>query len=238
MGGGLRGSAGGRGRDTVLKRSRQAGQGAQVDIKVLGEPDEQARARNAVVALEVREVRSAASSKPAERVLGQPAGEPRTLDEWSEGQGGHGCPRETFPTETSYRVPEKRNSTKMHGRVYEQLGEARRVARVTQDQVAAEVGWDSRATVSNIEAGRRDTHLHEAEKWAKLCGYEIVLVPTGEPDPEGLSDLVAAIRDPAARQVMAELARLVRKPHRYWMHLLADIQHEADRARRDEERDR
>jgi transcriptional regulator with XRE-family HTH domain len=117
----------------------------------------------------------------------------------------------------------------------EQLVRARKRAKLRQEDVAAVVGVD-RTEITHIEGGRRGTSMANAEAWANACGYEIVLVPRdpAAADPEGLQALVASVEDPAARQVIAELARLVRAPHRYWMKFLEDFRHEARRAARDE----
>lgn len=125
----------------------------------------------------------------------------------------------------------------MHGRTYEQLGEARRAAGLTQQQIADLLGI-SRSHVTNIENGVKGTTPEDVERWAAACGYEVKLVPVpvGTPDPEGLVALVSAIRDPAARQALATLARLTRKPPKYWYHFMSDFHDEELRAERDEVR--
>lgn len=114
----------------------------------------------------------------------------------------------------------------------EQLKRVRRISGLTQGQVADAVGWKVHSTVSNVERGTRGTQLEEAERWAEACGYVIVMVPKSPADPEGLVELVGSIEDPAARNVLAALARLTRRAHRFWYHFLDDFAAEEERASR------
>lgn len=116
----------------------------------------------------------------------------------------------------------------------DQLAEARRRGKISQEQLAEALGWKGHTHVSKIENGDASTQLEEADAWARRCGYEIALVPIGTPDPEGLQNLVATVDDPSARRVIADLVRLVTTaPRRYWWKFVEDIEHEAGRAQRD-----
>lgn len=121
----------------------------------------------------------------------------------------------------------------MHGPLNRQLNEARIAAGLTQSQIAAKIGWKTHSQVAHVEKGTRDTDLSAAQAWARACGYEIALIPVEPADAEGLGELVKTVRDPMAREVIAQLIRLVRFPHRYWIHFLEDFRHEARRAERD-----
>lgn len=216
---------------------REAGQLAEVEVECTRQRDQGGWRRYSSTMLEVRDVRPVTANYRRKAILRPTLDPTPCVDELAEPHADSATRNEMCVTETIYRDPDPRNRDGMRGPMFEQLKRARLLSRLTGSEIADKVGWKAPSTVSNVERGARDTQLSEASKWAEACGYELALIPKGDPDPEGLADLVAAIEDPAARNVLAALARLTARPHRYWLRLLDDIEYAEAKAARDEAED-
>ena len=63
--------------------------------------------------------------------------------------------------------------------IYTQLKQARRNKRMTQAELAAFLGLPQ-GYISQVENGKHDIKVSTMQDWAKVLGFELMLIPTNE----------------------------------------------------------